>query len=256
MPSRIRALATHYLKSPVHIHVHTENVTLDAIQQIIIDIDESNKEDKLCQQLDEYRPYLALVFCHTRQRASDLNTKLIQKGYLSDELHGDLSQAKRERVMRRFSDAKIQILVATDIAARGLDIEGITHVFNYDIPHDVESYIHRIGRTGRAGQSGVAVTFVIPEERHYLKLIEHGIGTSIERFKASGQKVTTKPGRRGLNVKGPKARAEKSVDTKMATAKTTVSHSGINQRSRRKPKVAAAAPKGKTPSGARKTKKS
>lgn len=100
-----------------------------------------------------------MIFCHTKHRVSNLVAELAQRGYLVDELHGDLS-AKRNQVMRKFSTAKLQILVATDIAFRGLDVEGVTHVFNYDIPHDVESYIHRIGRTGRAGQTGVAVTFV------------------------------------------------------------------------------------------------
>jgi ATP-dependent RNA helicase DeaD len=106
---------------------------------------------------------------------------LQEHGYLSDELHGDLSQAKREQVMKRFREAQLHILVATDVAARGLDVEGITHVFNYDIPQDVESYIHRIGRTGRAGEKGLAITLATPGERALLQIIEKGIGMSIEK---------------------------------------------------------------------------
>lgn len=101
--------------------------------------------------IEEHNPFLAIIFCRTKRRATTLNEALLAHGYQSDELHGDLSQAKREAVMKRFREAKLQLLVATDVAARGLDVEGVTHVFNYDMPHDVESYIHRIGRTGRAG---------------------------------------------------------------------------------------------------------
>ena len=103
---------------------------------------------------------LAVIFCRTKVRASKLYDNLKGLGYNCAELHGDIPQAKRERVMKSFREAKIQYLIATDVAARGLDVDGVTHVFNYDIPEDVESYIHRIGRTGRAGGSGLAITFV------------------------------------------------------------------------------------------------
>lgn len=232
IPPRIRALAAQYLNKPVNIHIQTNNVTLDEIRQIVIEINEDAKLDKLCQLIDEYQPYLAIVFCHTKQRAMAVNLALSQRHYLVDELHGELSQAKRQQVMRKFSSAKLQILVATDIAARGLDIEGVTHIFNYDIPHDVESYIHRIGRTGRAGQTGIAITFVVPEERAYLRSIEHGIQASLEKYKANGQKVISKP-------RPPR---KKPLDSSTAAV-----HAGINHRSRRKPKnteqITAARPK-------------
>ncbi|MEL7635786.1 MULTISPECIES: DEAD/DEAH box helicase [Sporomusa] len=247
MPPKVRGLAARYMDKPADIRVQTENVTLDEIKQIMIELPEAGKLDKLCSLIDEQQPYLAIVFCHTKERAKAVNTALIQRGYKADELHGDLSQAKRMQVMRRFSEAKLQILVATDIAARGLDIEGVTHVFSYDIPHDPESYIHRIGRTGRAGQTGAAITFISPGEHMYLRLIEQGIKSSIEKYKANGQKVIK-------NAKKATPASTKKITEKPATAKKTgdkkaVSHGGNNLRSRRKPKTDAANSGSKTPRG-------
>ncbi|CDQ20400.1 DEAD-box ATP-dependent RNA helicase CshA [Halobacillus karajensis] len=140
---------------------------------------------------------MAVIFCRTKRRAKKLNDALIAKGFESDELHGDLSQAKREKVMKRFREAKIQYLVATDVAARGLDVEGITHVFNYDIPQDPESYIHRIGRTGRAGGKGLAITFAAPKDRSALQQIEKSMGQKIERRSidhlSPGKRVEDRP---------------------------------------------------------------
>ncbi|WP_188397943.1 DEAD/DEAH box helicase [Sporomusa sp. GT1] len=247
MPPKVRGLAARYMDKPADIRVQTENVTLDEIKQIMIELPEAGKLDKLCSLIDEQQPYLAIVFCHTKERAKAVNTALIQRGYKADELHGDLSQAKRMQVMRRFSEAKLQILVATDIAARGLDIEGVTHVFSYDIPHDPESYIHRIGRTGRAGQTGAAITFISPGEHMYLRLIEQGIKSSIEKYKANGQKVIK-------NAKKAPPSSTKKITEKPVTAKKTgdkkaVSHGGNNLRSRRKPKTDAANSGSKAPRG-------
>ncbi|HML35267.1 DEAD/DEAH box helicase [Sporomusa sphaeroides] len=247
MPPKVRGLAARYMDKPADIRVQTENVTLDEIKQIMIELPEAGKLDKLCSLIDEQQPYLAIVFCHTKERAKAVNTALIQRGYKADELHGDLSQAKRMQVMRRFSEAKLQILVATDIAARGLDIEGVTHVFSYDIPHDPESYIHRIGRTGRAGQTGAAITFISPGEHMYLRLIEQGIKSSIEKYKANGQKVIK-------NAKKAPPASTKKITEKPVTArktgdKKTVSHGGNNLRSRRKPKTDAANSGSKAPRG-------
>ena len=131
--------------------------------------------------IEEHNPFLAIIFCRTKRRASTLNEALLAHGYQSDELHGDLSQAKREAVMKRFREAKLQLLVATDVAARGLDVEGVTHVFNYDMPHDVESYIHRIGRTGRAGGNRMAITFAAGKDLNDLQRIEEGISLRLKR---------------------------------------------------------------------------
>ncbi|MFB6365876.1 DEAD/DEAH box helicase, partial [Paenibacillus elgii] len=181
MPPRIRQLAKEYMRQPVEIEVKSKRVTLDEIEQVVIQTTDRGKLEALCKLIDEENPYLAMIFCRTKLRASKLMNELAERGYSCDELHGDLTQAKREQVMKRFREAKIQLLVATDIAARGLDVEGITHVFNYDIPHDAESYIHRIGRTGRAGQTGKAITFAAPRDAMYLEQIERGIKATIAK---------------------------------------------------------------------------
>jgi len=116
-----------------------------------------------------------MIFCATKEKTSWLAMELAQKGYAVEELHGDLTQQQRNFVLKKFREAELQLLIATDIAARGLDIEGVTHVISFDIPQDVTSYIHRIGRTGRAGQTGTAITFVNDKEMEKLRKIEAGI---------------------------------------------------------------------------------
>nr|WP_277818623.1 DEAD/DEAH box helicase [Bacillus sp. TL12] len=181
MPKDIKKLAKRYMKEPEMIRIQSEEVTVNNIKQRVIETTDRTKQDALRYVMDRDQPFLAVIFCRTKRRASKLYDDLKGYGYNCDELHGDLSQGKRERVMKSFRDAKIQYLIATDVAARGLDVEGVTHVFNYDIPEDVESYIHRIGRTGRAGGSGLAITFVAPKDEMYLKEIEKGIGTTLQR---------------------------------------------------------------------------
>lgn len=192
MPNEIRSLAKRYMKNPYEIQVQGGHVTLDDIKQIVIETTDRKKQDALCEAIDQYRPYLAIAFCRTKRRVSALNEDLRARGYESDELHGDLSQAKRERVMKSFRKAEIQILVATDIAARGLDVEGVTHVFNYDMPEDIESYIHRIGRTGRAGQTGMAITFATDRDRESLAMIERKIKMTIKKQKEEKEKEKPK----------------------------------------------------------------
>jgi ATP-dependent RNA helicase DeaD len=180
IPRGLKTLAAHYMKKPSQIKIQSRHVTLDEIKELVIETSEEGKVETLCSIISQVNPYLAIVFCKTKSRASEVNEALISHGFASDELHGDLSQSKRNQVMRRFRDAKLQILVATDIASRGLDIEGVSHIFNYDIPQDVDSYIHRIGRTGRAGQTGVAYTFVTSNDHESLRAIELGINRRIE----------------------------------------------------------------------------
>ncbi|WP_079526644.1 DEAD/DEAH box helicase [Halobacillus hunanensis] len=179
--NQVTSLSKQYLKTPEKVTVQSESVTLSEIKQLVYETTDRAKQDTLLKIMCEHRPYLAVIFCRTKRRAKKLNEALLRHGFESDELHGDLSQAKREKVMKRFRDAKIQYLVATDVAARGLDVEGITHVFNYDIPQDSESYIHRIGRTGRAGGKGLAITFIAPKDRQALRVIEKGIGEKLHR---------------------------------------------------------------------------
>ncbi|WP_440396422.1 MULTISPECIES: DEAD/DEAH box helicase [unclassified Paenibacillus] len=183
MPAEVKQLASFYTRDAVDVTIKVENspVPLKHIRQLVVEVSDRNKQQALVSMIEQHKPYLAIIFCRTKRRASTLNTALLELGYASDELHGDLSQAKREQVMKRFREAKLQLLVATDVAARGLDVEGVTHVYNYDIPHEVDSYIHRIGRTGRAGEKGMAITFASPRDKGELQRIEQGIAFKIER---------------------------------------------------------------------------
>ncbi len=234
LPPKVRNLARQYMKKPTVIQVQSPKVTLDEIRQVMMELSADDKLDRLCQLIDLYTPYLAIVFCHTRQKAIALNLALGQRGYNTDEFHGDMSQNKRQQVLKRFSEAKLQILVASDIAARGLDIEGVTHVFNYDIPHDVESYIHRIGRTGRAGEKGMAITFVEEAERRYLRLIEQGIRSPLEKIRPDGHSIIKRaPRAKAVEEPGVKPPLPKRLEKK----KKITAHSGKNHRSSRKPKA-------------------
>ncbi|MGO4107226.1 DEAD/DEAH box helicase [Paenibacillus sp. YAF4_2] len=195
MPDAIKRLAENYMKVPVDIKIQSANVTLDNIKQLVVETTDRGRQKALISMIESQRPYLAVIFCRTKVRAKKLNKDLQEHGFESDELHGDLTQAKREQVMKRFRDAKLQILVATDVAARGLDVEGVTHVFNFDVPTDSEIYIHRIGRTGRAGQRGTAITIASPYDRGAVAHIERSINAVLERrtVEADGTivKVTT-----------------------------------------------------------------
>nr|WP_091224859.1 DEAD/DEAH box helicase [Paenibacillus sp. BC26] len=186
MPGGVRSLAQRFMIEPKDITVRAPQVTVKAIRQLTVEVGAKDKMEQLKRLLGEYNPYLGVIFCRTKKRASALNEFLQENGFNSDELHGDLTQSKREQVMKRFRDAKIHLLVATDVAARGLDVEGITHVFNFDIPENAESYIHRIGRTGRAGEDGLAITLVSPHDRLELAAIEKGINQAIPREKNRG----------------------------------------------------------------------
>ncbi|MGG3280757.1 DEAD/DEAH box helicase [Paenibacillus solani] len=184
MPAGVKQLAGNYMNQPVDIVIKGASpIPLEQIQQIVVECTDRSKQDALRAMIEQYNPFLAIIFCRTKRRATTLNEALLAHGYQSDELHGDLSQAKREAVMKRFREAKLQLLVATDVAARGLDVEGVTHVFNYDMPHDVESYIHRIGRTGRAGGNGMAVTFAAGKDLNDLQRIEEGISQRLKRVR-------------------------------------------------------------------------
>ena len=183
MPEQIKQLASFYLNKPEQVTIQAEKVTVDAIKQQVVETTDRLKQSALMYMLQAQQPFLSVVFCRTKLRAKKLNEALQDAGYMSDELHGDLSQAKREQVMKKFRDMKLQILVATDVAARGLDIEGVSHVYNFDIPIDTESYIHRIGRTGRAGNSGEAITFVTAKDMDKLFAIEKVVGKKLPRTK-------------------------------------------------------------------------
>ena len=179
IPARIRQLAADFMRSPKEIFVEAKTVTLENINQVVVKVKPEKKFARLLEILQEENPYLAIIFCAKKETAANLALELATKKFLVEELHGDLTQQQRNFVMKKFRTAEIQILVATDIAARGLDIEGVTHVISYDVPRDVETYIHRIGRTGRAGESGSAITLVTADEIERLRKIEVGIKKQI-----------------------------------------------------------------------------
>lgn len=173
MPPNIQKLAQQFLKEPEHISMIPKTQTTNKnIQQFYIEVQERMKFDGLCRLLDMEPPELAIIFGRTKRRVAELSEALMKRGYAADGLHGDLSQNQRDAVMRKFRDGSIDVLVATDVAARGLDISGVTHVINFDLPQDPESYVHRIGRTGRAGKEGTSWTFVTPREIDHLHFIE------------------------------------------------------------------------------------
>ncbi|GAA5526394.1 DEAD/DEAH box helicase [Herpetosiphon gulosus] len=183
MPDEIARLARKYLKSPQMVTIEREQLTVPQIRQVYYEIGARDKFEVLTRILDLEMPTSAIIFCRTKAMVDELGEKLLARGYGAELLHGDLSQAMRDRVMKRFREEQVEILVATDVAARGLDIEHVSHVINYDIPLDPEAYVHRIGRTGRAGRSGVAVTLVTPRERRQLRTIERMTGAPIQRLR-------------------------------------------------------------------------
>lgn len=181
MPPEIRKLAKKHMHDPEYIQIEKTQGPAETVKQIAIHTTDRSKQATLFHLVETYRPFLAVIFCRTKRRVSKLFDVLKANGFSCDELHGDLSQAKRERVMKRFRDAEVQLLIATDVAARGLDVEGVTHVFNYDIPEDTDSYVHRIGRTGRAGMTGLAITFYTSTDRPMLETIEAELNITIAK---------------------------------------------------------------------------
>ncbi|MEO6795131.1 MAG: DEAD/DEAH box helicase [Mycobacterium sp.] len=172
MPSAIRRITTRYLHDPVEVTVEAKTATAENISQRYIEVAGPRKMDALTRVL-EVEPFEAMiVFVRTKQATEEVAEKLRARGFSAAAINGDIAQAQRERTIAGLKSGNIDILVATDVAARGLDVERISHVVNYDIPHDTEAYVHRIGRTGRAGRSGAALLFVSPRERHLLKAIE------------------------------------------------------------------------------------
>ncbi|ALR11118.1 ATP-dependent RNA helicase [Mycobacteroides saopaulense] len=179
MPTTIRRLTKKYLHDPVEIAVEAKTKTAENISQRFIQVAGPRKMDALTRIL-EVEPFEAMiVFVRTKQATEEVAEKLKARGFAAAAINGDINQSVRERTVNALKSGTIDILVATDVAARGLDVERISHVLNYDIPHDTESYVHRIGRTGRAGRSGTAVLFVSPRERHLLKAIEKATGAKL-----------------------------------------------------------------------------
>jgi ATP-dependent RNA helicase DeaD len=179
IPPRIAELAQRYMRAPVRVAIPAETLTVPLVRQTSYEVLGREKMDALTRILDMEEPSSVILFTRTKREADEVAESLQSRGYSAEALHGDMSQALRERTLGRFRRGQVEILVATDVAARGLDIEDVSHVINYDVPYDPESYVHRIGRTGRAGRSGEAVTLVTPGERRMMRIIERVIGKRI-----------------------------------------------------------------------------
>jgi ATP-dependent RNA helicase DeaD len=164
LPGAIKDLIRRYTRDPVNIRIEPKEQTMPDIDQVYYEVDRRSKLEALCRIIDVQEVKCSIIFCATKMMCDQLCEHLIARGYVADKLHGDVTQSMRERVMKRFRDKKVEFLVATDVAARGLDVDDIEVVFNYDLPQDSEDYLHRIGRTGRAGRSGRAITFVAGRE--------------------------------------------------------------------------------------------
>ncbi len=183
MPREIIEIAKSHMNKPLHFGVDASEMIVAKIKQVFYEIPEEDKIRALTRLLDVEGPSATLVFCHTKREVDEVAGKLQQMGYPAGAIHGDFTQSHRDDMMRRFKSGDLDILVATDVAARGLDIPDVSHVFNYSIPQDPEGYIHRIGRTGRAGKSGIAITFVTPRQYRQLRLIEQAAKTQIKKAK-------------------------------------------------------------------------
>jgi len=180
MPRPIKVLAERILQDPVFVSITKGETTNADIQQLYYVIEESERDAAIIRLLDSEKPNKSVVFCRTKSEVDRLASVLTSSGYIANGLHGDMEQRQRESVIKSFKNSQIDVLVATDVAARGIHVNGISHVFNYHIPFDPESYVHRIGRTGRAGTKGKAITLLTPLEFKELKRIKEKVGTSIE----------------------------------------------------------------------------
>ena len=182
LPRPILEISRRFQKDPVLIKVHHREITVPSqIEQLYLEVRSTDKIEALSRVLDSYDPKLTLIFCNTKRRVDELASRIRTRGYISAKLHGDMKQSQRDRTMEAFRKGGIDILIATDVAARGIDVEGIDLVINYEVPQDVENYVHRIGRTARAGRSGRAITFVDPKEIYKLGAIQEITRISITR---------------------------------------------------------------------------
>jgi ATP-dependent RNA helicase DeaD len=180
MPEGVKRLAFDYMRKPKEITVSKDELVLDLTKQYYIAVGRRNKTWALCRILDIDRPK-AIIFCQTKKMVDILVERLANLGYKAEAIHGDMPQSKREKVLKDFKTDRPDILIATDVAARGLDIDDISYVINYDMPDDLDTYIHRIGRTGRAGKEGIAVSFVTSEEEHLIREFELRTEMGIEK---------------------------------------------------------------------------
>jgi ATP-dependent RNA helicase RhlE len=191
--SRIERIASDFMQDPIAVRVNPTQVEPKEIEQEIMFVTEFSKDALLAKLIVQHQMNSAIVFTRTRRRASWVTDRLKEAGINAEEIHSDISQSQRERTLESFRNGKFPILVATDVAARGLDIPAITHVVNYDLPDSPDDYVHRIGRTGRAGRTGVAFSFISDEQRHMVRDIEKRIGKSLDPATEARKTVSSTP---------------------------------------------------------------
>ena len=181
MPKEILEITEQYQKNAKLVKVKQEELTIPLVKQVHYVVKGREKDTSLCRLLDYMSPQRALIFCNTKRKVDQLTLLLKSKGYAAEALHGDLSQHQRDRVMNLFRNGSLELLLATDVAARGIDVDDVDMVFNYDMPQDMEYYVHRIGRTGRAGKNGKAVSLITSREKYKIDSLENYCNTEIKR---------------------------------------------------------------------------
>ena len=205
IPPPIERLADRYMYEPVMLRVTPKQLTVDAIEQAYVEAPARGKVDRLMEVLRAEDPEQAIIFCRTKVGTAKLDEALRSRGFETKALHGDLTQGQRDGVMLAFKDHRLRLLVATDVASRGLDIEHVTHVINYDVPDTTEAYVHRIGRTGRVGRTGRAITFVTPKQRQEISRVEREARTSIGEWEPPEERLEHAPRPRRRDHEAPRA---------------------------------------------------
>jgi ATP-dependent RNA helicase DeaD len=186
VPDEIKRLVSRYMREPVHLNMTPKVMTVDKIRQAFITVDDDRKFDLLMRVVEREQPRQCLIFVERKRWADNLHKKMARKMPSVAAIHGDLPQKQREKIMQDFRTGKLRFMIATDVASRGIDVSGISHVINYDLPMDIENYVHRIGRTGRIGRDGVAIAFVTPEQGGHLTEIEMTINKLIDEDRVDG----------------------------------------------------------------------
>ena len=199
MPKRIRDLAGKYMEEHELLKAEKQQLTTSLTEQIYFEVHENDKFEALCRIIDIEDDFYGIVFCRTKSDVDTVASHLLDRGYDAEPIHGDISQVQRERTLNKFRKKQSNVLVATDVAARGIDVSNLTHVINYSLPHDPESYVHRIGRTGRAGNEGTAITFITPREYRRLMFIQRIAGTDIKKSRIPKVKDIIKSRKRRLH---------------------------------------------------------
>jgi ATP-dependent RNA helicase DeaD len=229
MPPPIQKLAESYMYDPTTISITPKTLTVDAIAQAFVEVPAKDKTARLIELLKTEEPEQAIIFTRTKIGASKLEKALKDKGLDVKALHGDLSQGVRDGVMIAFKDHRVKLLVATDIAARGLDIEHVTHVINFDVPNSSETYVHRIGRTGRVGRTGRAITFVTPAQREEITRIERDVKTTIGEWETPEERLEHAPRPRRRERSERREAIESKTSRQEPEAESEPNESGVDE---------------------------